>query len=382
MKVLLRAPLLTLSGYGVHSRQIFEWLKEKEEIDLDVECLNWGMTPWIINAEHEQGLIGKIMSCSRKLNPPYDVTFQVQLPDEWNPDLGNYNIGISAVVETDKCNPEWITRCNLMDEIIVPSEFTKNVLLNTGLLKKKVTVIPEWFNQNIPKQDNEIKLPLKTDFNFLVISQLNSQNPQDDRKNIYNTIKWLCEEFKGDSNVGIVLKTNLGRGTTLDKNLTKNLLHQMVTSFGKQTFPKIYLLHGSMKNEEIAQIYHDKKIKCFVGATRGEGFGLPIIDAAAAGMPVVATNWSGHLDFLKDSFSKVDYDLVEIRKEKADNRIFFEGFKWADPKESDFRKKVRSVYKNYNEHKLIAQNLKQIINEEYSSKKIKLMYDDLFEKMR
>ena len=80
-RVLLRAPLLTNSGYGVHSRQIFEWLYEKKDIQLDVECLNWGQTPWLIDVNLENGLIGEIMQRSRKLTPPYDVAIQVQLPD-------------------------------------------------------------------------------------------------------------------------------------------------------------------------------------------------------------------------------------------------------------------------------------------------------------
>lgn len=378
MKVLLRAPVLTLSGYGVHSRQIFEWLIEKEDIELDVECLNWGMTPWIINADYEKGLISKIMSRSRKLSPPYDITFQVQLPDEWDPKLGKYNVGISAVVETDTCNPNWVNCCNLMDEIIVPSQFTKRVLTSSGNIAKKISVVPEWFNKNILNVSNEINLPVKTSFNFLVISQLNSQNIEDDRKNIYNTIKWICEEFKDNSDVGIVLKTNLGRGTTIDKNMTKNLLQQMINSFDKKKFPKIYLIHGSMKSEEIAQIYYEKSIKCFVGATRGEGYGLPMIDAAAAGLPVVATNWSGHLDFLKDNFLKVDYNLVNIRKEKADNRIFFEGFKWADPIELDFKEKIRNAYENYSDCKNTAERLKKDVRVNFSSEKIKSMYDELF----
>jgi len=382
LKVLLRAPLLTTSGYGVHSRQIFEWLVEKN-IELDVECLNWGMTPWMLNGNDEKGLIQKIMNHSKKLNPPYDITFQVQLPDEWNPRLGKYNVGISAIVETDRCNPKWIDACNQMDHIVVPSNFTKKVLKRSGVLMTSVDVVPEWFNQNILNEEiAKTELNLKTNFNFLIISQLNSQNPDDDRKNIFNTIKWLCEEFKENKDVGIVLKTNLGKGTTIDKKMTKDLLQQMINTIGKKEFPKIYLIHGNMKTEEVASLYHNKKIKCAVSATRGEGYGLPLIDAAAAGIPVVATNWSGHLDFLKDQFVKIDYEIKEINKNKADNRIFFEGFRWANPIEKDFKKKVSEVYKNYNHYLNQSKNLKESIVSNYCSKNVKKIYDDLFAVLR
>ena len=60
-KVLLRAPLLTNSGYGVHSRQIFEWLNNRDDVDLTVECLNWGLTSWVLNQERDDGIIGEII---------------------------------------------------------------------------------------------------------------------------------------------------------------------------------------------------------------------------------------------------------------------------------------------------------------------------------
>ena len=129
MKVLLRAPLLTNSGYGVHSRQIFNWLYNRKDVELTTECLQWGSTSWIIDQERENGLIGKIMSCSKPLEVgEYDISFQVQLPDEWDEKLAKKNIGVTAAVETDKCNPDWLNHCNKMDRVIVPSTFTKNVL--------------------------------------------------------------------------------------------------------------------------------------------------------------------------------------------------------------------------------------------------------------
>ena len=128
-QVILRAPLLTNSGYGVHSRQLFAWLFSRKDVDLTVECLKWGNTPWLLNEDMENGMIGKIMSCSKPFDDKkFDLSLQVQLPDEWNPELAKTNIGISALVETDKCNSDWVANCNRMDQIVVPSTFTKNVL--------------------------------------------------------------------------------------------------------------------------------------------------------------------------------------------------------------------------------------------------------------
>ena len=149
-KVLLKAPLLTNSGYGVHSRQLFEWLYKKKDIDLVVECLQWGRTSWILNEKLENGTIGHIMSCSKPYDKKdIDVAIQVQLPDEWDENLANKNIGVTAAVETDKCNSAWLDSCNKMDTVVVPSKFTKNVIKRSGIVTTPIVVIPESFNNKI-----------------------------------------------------------------------------------------------------------------------------------------------------------------------------------------------------------------------------------------
>jgi len=389
MKVLLRAPLLTNSGYGVHSRQIFEWINEKENIDLTVECLNWGQTPWLLNENLENGLVGKIMSKSKKIEDKFDLSIQVQLPDEWNPNLAKRNIGISAFVETDRCNPKWIEACNKMDMIIVPSEFTKNVAKRSGILMTQIVVIPEWFNEaviNKMSEDEKVledsRMKFKSDFNFLIISQLTAANPKDDRKNIYNAIKWTLEEFDHDTNVGIVIKTNMGKGSSIDRKITINTIQKMLDSINtKNKKNRITLLHGNMKKEEIACLYKHNKIKAIISPTRGEGYGLPLVDAAASGLPVVATDKTGHVDFLtiedKEFYLPVTSRLIEIEKSKIDNRIFFEGFRWCEPDEYSFKEKIRKLYKGYDSYKENSIKLSNHVSKYFSKDNIKKMYDKI-----
>ena len=90
------------------------------------------------------------MSCSKPISQgSYDISIQVQLPDEWDISLAKKNIGITALVETDKCSLEWVNRCNKMDSMIVPSTFTKNVLKRSGIVNCNVHVVPEWYNRHI-----------------------------------------------------------------------------------------------------------------------------------------------------------------------------------------------------------------------------------------
>jgi hypothetical protein len=119
-KVVLRAPVLSLSGYGVHSRQIAKWLLSRPDVDLIVHPVQWGMTPWQLNPNAYDGLIGKLMERSREDKGPFDVSFQVQLPNEWTVGLAKKDVGVTAGVETTICNPGWIKNVNAIKNVILP----------------------------------------------------------------------------------------------------------------------------------------------------------------------------------------------------------------------------------------------------------------------
>ena len=120
-RVLLRGPFLTVSGYGVHARQVARWALQNPNWDVKFQTLGWGITPWILDKNAEMGLAGKIMerSISHDNIVGFDLSIQVQLPNEWDSRLARTNIGITAAVETDKCNPQWIDCCNKMNAVVV-----------------------------------------------------------------------------------------------------------------------------------------------------------------------------------------------------------------------------------------------------------------------
>ncbi len=382
--VVIRAPLLTASGYGVHSRQIFKWLDSREDFKVSTQCVPWGHTSWIVNPDFENGLIKRIMDCS---NPDtdfkYDISFQVQLPDEWDINLAKFNVGVSAAVETDRCNPDWVTAANRMDLVIVPSQHARLSLVNTGEINTPIVVVPESYHEEIDASGSSaIDLNIDTNFNFLVVGQLTGDRPENDRKNLYCTLKWMCEAFKDDPDVGIILKTNNGKNTKIDRELTTRNIKVLINEVRSGEFPKIHLLHGYLSPSEISSLYIDKKVSCLVTLTRGEGYGLPILEAAASGLPIIATNWSGHLDFLRHGkFIPVHYRLKEIPDNRVDDRIFIKGAQWAEPIESDFKKKVLKFRHNYEKPRIWAEKLMLSVKENFSFKSICEKYDQVIEKI-
>ena len=314
--VLLRAPVLSMSGYGVHSRQVARWLfnaaDTRGDLDITTELLNWGQTPWITDVYAYGSLAGRCFQASSNVKEKYDVTIQLQLPSEWCPELGRFNVGMTAGVEASRCNPEWIACVNKMDLVVVPSEFTKQVFINSGHVTTKILVVGESFFDEVLSYDTAepLELDLETKFNFLVFGQVTGGDALSDRKNLPFTLKWLFEVFENHPDVGIILKTNMGRLTEADRHICKQSLTKLIQEANKAENPKFYLLHGEMSEKELVGLYKNPTIKALVTLTHGEGFGLPILESAACGVPVIGSNWSAHTEFLNlGMFVKLDTTL-------------------------------------------------------------------------
>ena len=296
-------------------------------------------------------------------------------------------MGPTAGIETTKVAPLWVEKSNMMDLVIVPSQHSKDTLVNTTYeitMQQTGQVIPDYrcvTNVEVVsypvKQflNLDLNLDLKTDFNFLSIAQWGP------RKNIVNSIQWFIEEFI-DQEVGLIVKTNLSKNSILDKN---HSLHAIKNILAQEKYKdrkcKVYLLHGDMTDQEIHQLYRNPKIKAFVSTTHGEGFGLPLFEAAYEGMPVIAPNWSGHVDFLnmpsknkkdkvknKPMFAKVDYSLAPVQEQAVWEGVIQKDSKWAYADQGSYKIRMREVFKDYGRFKKQATQLKKYLNKNLTSK--------------
>jgi hypothetical protein len=386
--VLLRSPILTLSGYGTHARQIGDWLLELDkagEIELFCEALFWGNTTWIVDIERDE-LVKQLMPKCRSLPRQPDVSIQLQLPNEWDPKIAKFNIGVSAAVETDCAPLEWVKACDQMDCVVFPSKHSMMSIVNAGWKPKegKTFVIPESFPDALTNKivDTSCLDPLPA-FTFLVFGQMTVQESiaSCDRKNIYNTIKWILEEFAGDKDVGILIKTNMGRNTTFDAYHTEHVLNMIrktvQLSKPNKQLPEIHMVHGDMDEKHIAALYKHPNVKALVTATRGEGFGLPILEAAACDLPVIATGWSAHKEFLDlGRFIDLPCTIQAIPKERVDNRIFVSNSKWAEVSEGDFKRRLRKFRESSSTPKQWALDLGKKIREKYNRLEVTKMWNN------
>lgn len=382
--IIFRAPLTSKSGYGVHARQLAAWLleleKQRNDINITFDLIRWGTNPCYSEGQSCEGLIGKILASTAK-RESYDVSFQLQLPHEWDPGLADTNVGLTAAVETDRCNPGWVDAVNAMDLVIVPSEFTRSVLDCSGTVRSRMEVVPEsWIPAcaDAGRQDNSMdeKIRLETGFNFLVVSQFAGSNPMNDRKNIAFTLKWIMEEFQDCLDTGIIIKTNFGGANIdADRRQVHETVNRLVSAYRKGPAPKVYILHGYMNDRDLVDVYTHPRVRAMVSLTRGEAFGLPILEAATCGLPVIVTDWSGHTEYLvQGEYIGIDYTLDKIHPSGVDNFIFMKDARWANPSKEDFRKKIRFFYEQPEKVMERAAELRNILLVSHSPRAIHEKY--------
>ena len=395
-KVLLVGPILTQSGYGEHARLVYRALKSREDLfDIFINPVNWGSTSWISENTEERAEFDEIINKTfEHMNNrlPFDTTIMVTIPTEWKQyRAATENIGVCAGIESDRVSPHWIEAANnFVDKVIVPSEFSKETFTNTSwdvkdnfgkdvklTLNKSVDVVHYPVEEQYKEPSNLLhgELNFTNDFNFLCVAQWGP------RKNIENTIKSFVEEFKGDD-VGLVLKLSIKDGSTIDFYQTKKRIKELLKNYPDRNC-SVHLLHGYMTKEEMSSLYSHPQIKAIVNFGHGEGYGLPLFEAAAVGLPVITHDWGGQKDFLfapkKDKkgkvknrphFSKVAYDLKPIQREAYWDGVLQPESQWAFPNVGSCQIAMRQCYENYGLSVGLAKKLKDHILENFTSEKI------------
>lgn len=396
-KILVVGPALTTSGYGEQARFALRALRSREDIfDIYLHATTWGQCGWIHEDSEERAwfdsLILKNVQYSQANNgqPQYDMSLQISIPNEWKR-LAPLNFGYTAGIETNKISPHWIQPSNEMHKVIVVSNFAKKGFENgvyTAQDQRTGQQIPN-FRCNTPievinypvrrTQSSEIELNLTTNFNFLVIAQ---SGP---RKNLINTLKWFVEEFKNDENAGLICKTHFAGASQIDREISATNMKNLLAQYGDRKC-KVYLLHGDMKDTEMTALYTHPKVKALVSLSHGEGFGLPIFEAAYYGLPVITTEWSGPTDFMycpnkegkvKPHFAKVDFTLGPVQQEAIWDGVIEKDTMWAFPVELSAKAAMREVYKNHDRFKGQSKRLMKHLEDNFNESKVYKQFIDI-----
>ena len=401
--VLVTAPVATRSGYGSHSRDIVHSLLDMDKFDVCVMSVRWGNTSMNAlnkNNPKDKRIIDVIMSGDILERQP-DIHIHIVVPNEFM-NVGKFNIGITAGIETTGCVHDWIQGCNRMDLIIVPSEFTKKVFLDTvfqsqndktgekGLdlkVEKPIEVLFEGVDLNIYKKTNEFNEDLVKEFeqiperfNFLYTGHWLQGNLGEDRKDTGMLIKVFLETFKNVKNPpGLIMKTSGATFSVIDREECLSKIRD-IKSTVKGRLPNIYVLHGDLSDDEMNQLYNHPKVKAHVSLTHGEGFGRPLLEATLSEKPVMASNWSGHVDFLNRSYTKLlPGSLSSVPRGAFHEKMFLEGTQWFTVNYPNAGKVMMDMFKNQPKY-LINAKKQSIESKEFSLDNMTKKFEEIINK--
>ncbi len=381
IRVVISCPIDTYSGYGARSRDFVKALLKLEKYDIQILSQRWGNTRFGYLKNHNELELKSLIT--PKLNFKPDIWIQITVPNEFQ-NVGTYNIGITAGIETTLCDSSWIEGCNRMNLILASSTHSKVVLENTIYEVKDNTTgqITSTIKCTTPIEillegvDIETYKPIQSSFNldsiseqfcFLFVGHWMQGDLGHDRKNVGYLVKTFLESYKNKLNKpALILKTSTSTSSILDREKVLDKIDSIRKTV-KGTLPNIYLIHGDLTDQEINNLYNHPKIKAMISLTKGEGFGRPLAEFALTGKPVIASGWSGHIDFLKPDMSVlIPGELENVHPSAAAKNIILTDSKWFKPDDTQVGKAFKGMYSNYKDYVHGAKRQKNFIKENFS----------------
>lgn len=189
------------------------------------------------------------------------------------------------------------------------------------------------------------------------------------RKNPVGTVKAFKDTFEGNEDVRLVIKTQNRRKVGDPVQIA---IWEQVDELIKGD-RRITLMDETLKYNDLLRL--KKGCDCYISLHKSEGWGFGMIEAMNLKVPVVATAYSGNMDFCSPETAwLVDYHEVELRQ--GDYIFVRPGQKWAEPDHDDAVRQLRGVYENGAEREARAEAAWQNVQENFSEKAIARRYMD------
>tara|TARA_R110000796_G_scaffold212624_2_gene328756 strand:+ start:528 stop:1847 length:1320 start_codon:yes stop_codon:yes gene_type:complete len=402
----ISSPFDTYSGYGARSRDLIKSIIKSNKYKVQLISQRWGSTPFGFCKDHPEFayLMDYVVVGDVKKKP--DVWAQVTVPNEFQ-SVGKLNIGFTAGMETTLVDATWVEGMNRMDVNFVSSEHSKKVFLGSvfdkmneqtkqkvGVIKisKPIEVLFEganldtYFPITSKKEYESYKSPLiedlneiPEDFSYLMVGHWMQGDMGEDRKNVGLLIKAFYETFKNKKQKpALILKTSSSGASYTDRDQILKKITKLKKSVASKDLPNVYLLHGELSDVEMNLLYNHPKVKSMVSLTKGEGFGRPLLEFSLSKKPIIATGYSGHLDFLNPNFNVIlKGTLKNVHPSAVVPNMILAESQWFNPDHGHIGASLRDVFENYKNYKDLGKRQAHRSKTEFSWEVMHQKFDKL-----
>jgi len=299
---------------------------------------------FLYGADHdEQVMMGHLHPRIRQLQAQplrLDVPQVVYAPaDRFSKNSGAYRIGFT-MLEVDRLPTSWVEQANQMDELWTPTAWGAEVFRRSGV-RRPVHVVPlgvdtDRFRPAAPRdrlQDRTI---------FLSVFEWSARKGWDLLLRAYRAA------FQPTDPVLLLLKIDCRVPAT-------NPMREIAASLPVPSPPVGLIYNQPLAAAQLAELY--QSADCFVLPTRGDGWGMPILEAMACGIPATANNWSGPTAFLT---AEIGYPLPVLGLAPANgDNPYYRDAQWADPDEAGLVELMRRVVADPDERRRKGQQAAQ-----------------------
>lgn len=281
---------------------------------------------------------------------------------EWVRDFRTFDVNYER---TDYSNPDyWVESLkNNKMIILASSNYCRDFLIKSGLNERRVFVVHHGFKKEILKYDFEEKendrIKLSKKVNALVII-----NTNDEARYGTEYLAQACQLLREQSpetadRLKLIIK-NYGGATTEVFFKTKEYLEILKAGV------EIEYISKFLTDDELANLYY--KVDLFIAPFRGEGFGMKIVDAAAAGLPIIAPFYGGPKDYLQFSeHLPVKYKLIPVTNGiDRFSLLLDETYVWAEVDSEDLAQQIKYAIENIHDLKGNAIKKRDKIRREFS----------------
>ncbi|HBV97874.1 MAG TPA: glycosyl transferase family 2 protein [Desulfotomaculum sp.] len=281
------------------------------------------------------------------------------IPDRFEK-FGRFSMGVTAW-ESDRIHPLWRDWSNAMDALAVPSAMNIEAFTGGGV-HKSVELVRYGVDQAFisPGEYRDVLAGKNAPpFRFLSVFDWIY------RKGYDLLVQAFWKEFSLRDGVCLVIKTGFGRTLT---GARENILADMRRLKERVRPPRgvapVYFFTGDASPANMVNLY--RSCHCFVLPSRGEGAGLPLLEAGSLGMPVIATGWGGQTDFLNDQNSyPVSYQLEPVPYQRH-CPYYRQDQNWARPDMDDLRKKMRAALEDRPTAREKGRQLQELVTSRYT----------------
>lgn len=320
-EVITRGMLLALDGLGV-----------KIQVD---PAREWNVEKINLPSNHVNRLI-------RMTETKVSTSAPLIMHQKFQNDYANYPGAkyIYSLFETDLVPEPWREGFMKVNAVFTFSDWLRDLWVKDGIPESKVITLPFGVDADIfdPKKVKPANIVNAKKFVFLANGDFV------ERKNFDLLIEAFCKEFKPKEDVCLIIKSHSMGFTKMHKDRVEGMLRDMARRWTPRP-PKILFFGDKIAEEEVPKLY--ASAHCFVLPSRGEGLGLPYIEAMASGLPVIATDWGAQQNYIKDGVNgmlipnKINLirDVEYIKK--CPHAV---GHSWADADLKTLQEKMRWVF--------------------------------------